>query len=83
MAFTYRPDDKTQKNIDEIKKRKGIAANSKAIDYAVNRNLDLEDLVNTQEKTISKLRDELYQIKTTIKRKIQADNEFNQLIDNL
>lgn len=83
MAFTYRPSEKTQAELDTIKDKEGIKANTKALDYIIGWHIHLKSKVKDQEKKIRDLENELFEIKSILKRKNNADLEYQKLIDSL
>ena len=83
MAFTYRPDDTIQAELDKIKDIEGIKANSKALDYIIRWHLHLKSKVEDQEKKIRDLNNKLSDIKTIAKRKQLTDLEYQKMIDSL
>ena len=83
MAFTYRPNKSTEDELEEIKDRENIKTNSKALDHVISWHLNLKSKVKDQEKQIRALQNELFEIKSIIKRKNSADSEYQNLIKTL
>ena len=83
MKFTYRPTEKAEKSIEEIKKKTGIVAKSKVIEYALNNIMKTETELLEAEATISDLDSKVSKIKVVINNKAQSDKNYKEVVSDL
>ncbi len=82
MGFTVRKED-TINQCEILTKKLGIKTKTGVIDHIVERHLPLVRVLKEANNTITKLKNELFEIKTVVKKNTQAVKSFAKMCDKI
>ena len=83
MALTYRVKDEVQVIIESIKKQEEIGSSTGVLDFVLKKYPYMVKLIKSYEDNIRDLKDEIHDIKSTLKNKARADQRHQNLMDKI